>query len=401
MYYRWYFTYSCCWASNTLGVKAARAGIIGFNAAKMGAKTGRVINLAAAGLPTKAEVTALGKSMIGALDPGFELAARGSKALTQNILKFMRSDKKMTSAVVKVAAVEEGYKQAVVLPEKTITALLPGTEILVPVVPVGERSGLKIYVRFDEETGERFGRKYFITKSNKLEPVPVSLAERIKKIQTEGMGGKGSKSAPVKWEAQKSHGLKVKDRAPEILTEREMLSLRAYGEYSHSAVNGLMVEMGMGKGSAEDYLELAFEAIRDIKSALKKIPPYEGRVYRGGSINPRNFNRLKKNSLVSSHGFLSTSVDFPVAEKFINRGRGNRVPIMYSIKLKNSGHSIGRYTLKSSEKEVLIENNRFFRVIDINDKSLFLEEIDMPSLGQVDVPALSQAEKDSIIYIDE
>lgn len=384
-----------------LGVKAARAGIIGFNAAKMGAKTGRVINLAAAGLPTKAEVTALGKSMIGALDPGFELAARGSRALTQNILKFMRSDKKMTGAVVKVAALEAGYKQAVALPEKTIMALLPGTEILVPVVPVGERSGLKIYVRFDEETGERFGRKYFITKSNKLEPVPVSLADRIKKIQTEGMGGKGSKSAPAKWESQKNQRSKGKAKGPEKLTRGEMESLHAYGRQYHYEVNGFMMAGMPEEYVAKHYRDEVYETVMEIKSALKKIPPYEGWVYRGGNIGSHNLNRLKKGSLVSSHGFLSTSMDFYEAKKFRRRDILDQVPMVYSIELKKSGHPISLYTANPREQEVLIENDKFFRVIDFNHKSIIMEEIDMPSFSQVDASSLSQAEKDSIIYIDE
>lgn len=384
-----------------LGVKTAKAGIIGFNAAKMGVKTRRVINLAAAGLPGKAEVTALGKSMIGAFDPGFELVARGSRALTHNILNFIRSNKKMTNTVAKITAVEGGYKQIIVLPEKATSALLPGIEMMVPVVPVGEKSGLKIYVRFNEETGEKFGRKYFITKSNKLEPVPVSLAERIKKIQNEGLGGKGSKSAPAKWDAQKSQGSEGKDKASEVLTDGEMNALYHYGRQYHSTVNGFMIAGMPEQYVTKNYRDGVYETVMEIKSALKKLPPYDDWVYRGGSINSRNFNRLKKGSLVSNHGFLSSSTDFYEARIFKHAANINYVPVVYTIRVKKSGHLISEYTLKPREKEVLIDSDSFFRVIDFNHKSILIEEIDMPSVSQVDVPSLSQAEKDSIIYIDE
>ncbi|QNH25650.1 ADP-ribosyltransferase [Xanthomonas theicola] len=215
-----------------------------------------------------------------------------------------------------------------------------------------------------------------------------TTAELLKRIMTTGLGGTGSRTAARHYKNQKTNV----DIDP-ALTVDERQTLHAYGRQYHSDINEYM-----RAGKPESYYsgsphltEPLINAEKNMQSALRKIPPYAGKVYRGAELKKDLYQKLEKGDIVSDRGFMSTSTSFDVAKLHRADGRNTHVPVLYEITVVKSGHPISRYTNKPRENEVLIEDNTFFKVLEKNDGTIKLMEIDASSL--------SQEQRDSVIYI--
>ncbi|NDL66109.1 hypothetical protein GRH90_25740, partial [Enterobacteriales bacterium SAP-6] len=60
----------------------------------------------------------------------------------------------------------------------------------------GDKLGAQdIYLRFNPETGEAFGKRYTLAAGNVLQAVPAPLAQRLRNILEQGLGGRGAPGA--------------------------------------------------------------------------------------------------------------------------------------------------------------------------------------------------------------
>lgn len=373
-----------------MGMKTGQAAVMGLNAAKSGAGVGKVISLSASGLPTKTEMSSLGKNIFRVFDPGFEIAGGSGIALARKIINRVPGDKVIAKLLNRIT-VETEVKT---LPsDQIMMALLPGSEAQVPMICVARKKGLDVYRRVDLETRFVFGREYFINNINQLSPIPIPLSERLRKIQIEGLGGKVSKAATNKLKTTEDFTIQKTNPIGKALTSDEISSIYAYGRAYHSDVNEFMIA-GMPENYLLPHLRAPLAAtVSDIKSAIKKIPPYQGVVFRGALIKNNEYRRLQKGCLVSNRGFLSTSLDLNVALLF----KGDRVPgytpVIYKMQITRSGYPVSLYTMKAHEKEVLIDSNVYFVVNNIEGGSIYLQEIDAAQL--IDY------HRDDVVYLDK
>lgn len=193
-----------------------------------------------------------------------------------------------------------------------------------------------------------------------------SYREHLEVIKKIGLGGKVSKAA-----------IPSND-----LTRHEISALHGYGRVDYSDINDLM-RAGVSNSNLPPFiLEPMVKNIEDIQHALKKIPPYEGVVYRGTSISREHFNSLHVDQIVTSKAFLSCSIDPAIAQRFSISDYRPHSSIIYEFNIKKSGHSISLYTLKPYEKEVLIENNKYFKIRNIDTNKIIFDEMDSSLLSQ-------------------
>ncbi len=91
---------------------------------------------------------------------------------------------------------EKLYKHIDNSDKKIFSGFIKGINKSVSVVKIAEdKNERDIWMRYNPVTEKVFGRRYYRTDngSDLLELVPLRLSERLNKIRTEGLGGKGSK----------------------------------------------------------------------------------------------------------------------------------------------------------------------------------------------------------------
>lgn len=184
--------------------------------------------------------------------------------------------------------------------------------------------------------------------------------ERLEVIKKFGLGGKTSKLSPPSND----------------LTRGEIEALYAYGRANSFDINDLMREEIEKSHLPSHVLAPLVDGIEKIQHALKKIPPYEGVVYHGTSIKREHLNSLHSGQIVTNKAFFSCSTEPAIAELFTRTTPSYRTPIIYEFNIRKSGHPISDYTLKPYEKEILIENSKYFKIRSINANRIILDEID-------------------------
>ncbi|WP_413731363.1 hypothetical protein [Sodalis sp. RH20] len=141
----------------------------------------------------------LGLTAIRAMDPGVELAGfAGARTFKQlvSIAEFMNGRLPVWQ---KIRLGLEQRLPPVMAPPATpvIMARLAGLDKELPVVKLGgdKLAGQDVYVRFNPETGEAFGKKYQLALGNILQAIPLPMAKRLRNILEQGMGGRGAPGA--------------------------------------------------------------------------------------------------------------------------------------------------------------------------------------------------------------
>ena len=90
-----------------------------------------------------------------------------------------------------------------------------------------------------------------------------------------------------------------------VLSEEEKEIMRAYGATGYDAINGFL-EQNMQTGLYPESYENSFvHCITTIRSVLRKLPRFEGVVYRGGMIDSDIRNTMHVGDLISHKKFLS------------------------------------------------------------------------------------------------
>ena len=156
----------------------------------------------------------------------------------------------------------------------------------------------------------------------------------------------------------------------ENLTFDEFVALQSYVGSSYFDINDLLYN--------EDGSEL--KIVKDLRSALDKIPKFTGVVYRGTGLydeSPASFRRrMKVGSDITMKGFISSTASKNIANRILfNKG------ILYTIKSKNGANL---REIHSIEEEVLFKNNSKFKVLEFHEKEIngrpifdiMLEEVD-------------------------
>ncbi|QLK87162.1 hypothetical protein E3U36_01335 [Arsenophonus endosymbiont of Aphis craccivora] len=149
-------------------------------------------------VPRKAYVD-VGVAFIRSADPGFELlATRGLKGLNNLKNAAINVKQKISGLTPLVEALDKQAKALSIAPVEsfyTERAFRPDLAKVVQVVNIGQERGKDIWVQVDPTTGALFGRKYLRDAAGNLELAPVLIRERLYRLKTHGMGGKGSNAA--------------------------------------------------------------------------------------------------------------------------------------------------------------------------------------------------------------
>lgn len=95
-----------------------------------------------------------------------------------------------------------------------------------------------------------------------------------------------------------------------------------------------------------------------LNSALDKLPPHEGPVFRGTNLPPEVLAQYQRGAIVTESGFLSTSMDLTVAQSQAFAGN-----VEFRI-LSKTGRDIAALSVIPTEQEVLFHTDVPFYVVD-------------------------------------
>ncbi|WP_213990805.1 hypothetical protein [Sodalis sp. dw_96] len=149
--------------SGKFGMRIAR----GLHMGKMALNTGSLGSAAKTALkeirlPATSELASLGKDTLRSIDPGFELMTGLSRKLGNELINFLASNKK--TAGLARGIISSGVIDKLPLAPSGVLkmALLPRTNINVPIKIIGYNRVQEIYARINPETGEAFGKRYLL-----------------------------------------------------------------------------------------------------------------------------------------------------------------------------------------------------------------------------------------------
>ncbi|MGP3593790.1 hypothetical protein [Vagococcus sp. WN89Y] len=139
----------------------------------------------------------MGVIFLRGIDPGVELLTqgmlKGTKALEKAISHLQEKGRGLTDLAKSLKKlIRRPVPQMDIKKYSTQTLFSKRHNREVDLAAIGKQSGKQIWVQFNSESGELFGRKYFINSQGMLEPAPYSAKKRFKSLQTEGLGGKGA-----------------------------------------------------------------------------------------------------------------------------------------------------------------------------------------------------------------
>jgi len=218
-----------------------------------------------------------------------------------------------------------------------------------------------------------------------------------------------SKGNKIQDKAMADKVMEARNAAREFsITDEELIAIRTYSVQDYRYINpilagnrpwlqGVLLDLkreGREKGWADykpkktgkgwldsqneetgkiRYEEIELEAKRHaimVRAGLKKIPSFQGTVYRGTKLielgaTTENVSKLKGKELYYKY-FLSTSKTRSVAEKFLKEGLGDGSPDYVILVLKSkSGKAIDKMSFNSGECEVLFDVGSRFKITKV------------------------------------
>ena len=175
----------------------------------------------------------------------------------------------------------------------------------------------------------------------------------------------------------------------------EMLESWLHGKYPQVPTTEMAAIYHYTRGDISDYRQLnkqlrenrlsefylAFSEL--LSSALSKLPPYEGTVYRTLRLNRANLrewiDRAKNQDIVTFEGFTSTSKSLEVVRKNIERKKENRKnnesDIIIIIKGKNGkwieefSQFDGKHKPLPNQHEVMFDKGSKFKIESVKENS--------------------------------
>ena len=150
------------------------------------------------------------------------------------------------------------------------------------------------------------------------------------------------------------------DRATIHLTDAEQRVINEYISSGSYKINA-MLRIGLALGEAEQAL------VRDLDSALDKIPAYQGTVFRSLS----DFEIEDVDNFLQSY-IPGEDVGFPEYLSTSTAIYDKSMPIQYVIRSRN-GHDIRLFN--QNESEILFAKGSRFKIIRVDGHTIYLEEI--------------------------
>lgn len=160
----------------------------------------------------------------------------------------------------------------------------------------------------------------------------------------------------------------------DLITREEIYAIKSYGNMGFDPINDYMMD-GMPKTNARplNREQDLINAVKNIRSLLRKLPGYEGTVYRGGMLTHEELASLKPGDVITSKKFLSSSADMLIAKGYAH-SRGDE-GAFFTINSRHKGHPIGFYTMRIYEAEVLFEDHTLFVCTSVEGRNIALEEL--------------------------
>jgi hypothetical protein len=119
------------------------------------------------------------------------------------------------------------------------------------------------------------------------------------------------------------------------------------------------------------------EDARLTAAALANLPPYQGTVYRGSDVPQSVLDSYRVGEIASDRGFVSSSANVDVTNKFRGSGAEGTTPVSYVIQSR-TGRSVQNLSSYPKEEEVLFAPDTQFRVLQIEQgdtTTIYMEEI--------------------------
>ncbi|NOJ18699.1 ADP-ribosyltransferase [Vibrio jasicida] len=108
--------------------------------------------------------------------------------------------------------------------------------------------------------------------------------------------------------------------------------------------------------------------IKQVRSAMKKLPHYKGVTYRGAWAKQSLLNKLQVGDVVVEPAFTSSSTIPEIAKRFAVVRPNSPQPlqrVLYEVQVRNSGRALGGLSEFGGEAEVLLPPNTYYRVTNI------------------------------------
>jgi len=138
------------------------------------------------------------------------------------------------------------------------------------------------------------------------------------------------------------------------LSLHEAIAVRGYTDKKIEYYRSLNLDLRRNRTAAEQK-----EFARLLDRALDKLPPYNGVVFRGLSLQSAQLAAIAHSDRYSV-GSLFTWRAFSSASILLSRAYGANV---YFALRSTTGRELGNYSAAPSEKEVLFKRNSRFRVL--------------------------------------
>ncbi|GLQ76245.1 ADP-ribosyltransferase [Vibrio penaeicida] len=108
--------------------------------------------------------------------------------------------------------------------------------------------------------------------------------------------------------------------------------------------------------------------IKQVRSAMKKLPRYKGVTYRGAWARQSLLNKLQVGDVVVEPAFTSSSTIPDIAKRFAVVRPNSSKPlqrVLYEVQVKSHGRALGGLSEFGGEAEVLLPPNTYYRVTNI------------------------------------
>ncbi len=158
------------------------------------------------------------------------------------------------------------------------------------------------------------------------------------------------------------------------LTDGEINSLDKYVTINTDRVNALMMTMAQAHPEAAAG-EGLMDQIEAIRSALQKMPSFQGTVFRRCVMSKDDLSRLQRGEMFFNPSFILASADKAMGKKLAPIVEDGFVRVFFKILIKNNAHAIDYSNEILSGHAVIINDRTRFQLVDIKPHRLTLKEI--------------------------
>ncbi|WP_157861794.1 hypothetical protein [Erwinia tasmaniensis] len=331
-------------------------------------------------LPTTAELSALSLQALKALDPGIDFLTGLSKSYIEKLIVRLSKDEKTAYLARKILTSKEFTQLPSFSTGMTKVALLPFSNLKVPIMSSGMVDGKITYTLFNPETGQAFGKRFLLandrlipfernqdrlaydkhndcffrlkrgaslTKScfsrNSVKSVDLSESIHLTSLREDQSIKNELERITEKVRLGKNPTAEELQRAVDTLEylSQEMTDSPALADFTEAGNEGINQYLRYAKG---DYSS----QVAELMNEYEKLKDYEGFSYRVMTMPAARIELLTVGNIVLDKGFASSSAIFNnakewLADKYIRKSKRNKyIVIVYGkeIRKKIAGTSL-------------------------------------------------------------